>query len=223
MTKRKSSRADAQPEDPRRTFGVALSGELRASETFTWYGVELRLDRHPWDRIEGPGVYLDNPGVAAETFRHLAVLDREMVLVAAKDARHRLVAIHTIAVGSSVNVEVRPRDVFKVAILANADSIMLVHNHPSGDPTPSPNDWKLTWKVRDVAKLMGMELDDHLIVGADRVLSLRTAEGWTGSTLGVSTQVAGSLAWGAWGITHDPSAVGPAQRPRRIQRSRQHP
>ena len=73
--------------------------------------------------------------------------------------------------GSSL---VHPREVFKAAFLSNATCIVLGHNHPSGDPTPSPEDGMLTRRLKDAGELLGVELVDSIIVGdEDRYFSFR--------------------------------------------------
>ncbi|HWF62696.1 MAG TPA: JAB domain-containing protein [Nitrospira sp.] len=69
------------------------------------------------------------------------------------------------------------REVFKPAILLNACAIIAVHNHPSGDPTPSPEDRTLTTRLRDAGDLLGIRLFDHLILGDDRLYSFAD-QGW---------------------------------------------
>src|SRR5207237_5199671 len=76
--------------------------------------------------------------VAALLTPLIADLDRETFLVAALDGRNRLAGINTVSIGSGNVTLVHPREVFKPAILLNAAAIIVAHNHPSGDPTPSP-------------------------------------------------------------------------------------
>lgn len=73
-------------------------------------------------------------------------------------------AYYEVSRGSLDAATVHPRDVFKAAILANASSIILAHNHPSGDPTPSPDDRELTHKLVATGIVVGIEMADHLIV-----------------------------------------------------------
>ncbi len=76
-----------------------------------------------------------------------------------------VLAWSTISRGSLSATVVEPREVFRAAILGNAAAIILAHNHPSGDPTPSPNDHELTRRLTAGAVLMGITIDDHVIVG----------------------------------------------------------
>lgn len=70
---------------------------------------------------------------------------------------------------------VHPREVFKSAVLSNAAGIILAHNHPSGDPSPSREDFELTRRLCDAGKIMGIEILDNLVVGDGRALSFKEA------------------------------------------------
>ncbi|MDU8927866.1 DNA repair protein RadC [Alisedimentitalea sp. MJ-SS2] len=98
-----------------------------------------------------------------EQFRVL-YLDRKNVLIADEEQ----------ARGTVDHAPVYPREVVKRALEINASALILVHNHPSGDPTPSPEDIAMTTKVRDAAQALGITLHDHLIVGKSDELSFRS-------------------------------------------------
>lgn len=98
-----------------------------------------------------------------EQFRVL-FLDRKNVLVADEEQ----------ARGTVDHVPVYPREVVKRALELNASAIILVHNHPSGDPTPSPQDLAVTEQIRDAAQVMGIALHDHLVIGKSREVSFRS-------------------------------------------------
>ena len=85
--------------------------------------------------------------------------------------KHRVIAYHEVSRGALDATLVHPREVFKAAILANAAAIILAHNHPSGDPTPSPDDEALTRQVVAAGDLLGIQVLDHVIVGDGRYLS----------------------------------------------------
>ena len=99
-----------------------------------------------------------------ESFRVL-YLDRKNVLIADEEQGR----------GTVDHVPVYPREVVKRALELNASALILVHNHPSGDPTPSEADISMTYKVRDAAEALGLTLHDHLIVGRSRETSFRSA------------------------------------------------
>ena len=80
--------------------------------------------------------------------------------------RHQIVAYHELSRGTLNASIVHPRDVFRTALLANAAMVIVGHNHPSGDPTPSVEDVQLTSRLRDSADVVGIEMADHVIVTA---------------------------------------------------------
>jgi DNA repair protein RadC len=89
----------------------------------------------------------------------------ERVLALHLNTRHELIGIHRVSVGCLDSAIVHPREVFQAAILSNAAAIVLVHNHPSGDPTPSPDDIALVRRLREASVVMGIDFLDALIVG----------------------------------------------------------
>jgi len=85
-----------------------------------------------------------------------------------------LIGYHQVSRGSLDATTMHPREVFKAAVLANAAGIVLVHNHPSGDPSPSPDDMVLTARLKNAGQLIGIELLDHIIIGHDgRYVSIK--------------------------------------------------
>ena len=79
---------------------------------------------------------------------------------------------HVVAIGSLTSVEVSPRDVFREAIMRNAAGIVVLHNHPSGDPTPSGDDLELTKRLKTCGDLLGIPVMDHVVVTEDRYVSI---------------------------------------------------
>ena len=75
--------------------------------------------------------------------------------------------------GSLNSSIVHPREIFKRAVLQNAASIIICHNHPSGDPTPSQEDINTTKRIYDAGKILGIELLDHVIIGDNKYTSLK--------------------------------------------------
>ena len=99
--------------------------------------------------------------------------DREVFLVICLNTKNKVIAVHRCHVGSINASIVHPREVFKSAILNNASSIVVAHNHPSGDPTPSREDISVTRRLVDAGKLLGVEVLDHIIVGDKTYSSLK--------------------------------------------------
>jgi DNA repair protein RadC len=91
--------------------------------------------------------------------------------------RQHVLAYHEVGRGTLDTVLVTPREVFKAAILANAAAVILAHSHPSGDPTPTPDDIALTRRLAAAGTLLGIEVLDHLIVADERYVSFREL-GW---------------------------------------------
>lgn len=103
----------------------------------------------------------------------LMALDHEQLWVAVLDTNHRLERTVAVYQGSVNSAQVRTAEVFKEAIRANAPAIAIAHNHPSGDPTPSSDDIALTADLERAARILDIELIDHLVIGDGRWLSLR--------------------------------------------------
>ena len=99
--------------------------------------------------------------------------DREMLLSVMLTVKNDLIGVETVSVGSITASTTTPRDVFKSAILANAVAIIVCHNHPSGDLTPSNEDIKITKQLIAAGELLGIKILDHLIVSNQGYKSLR--------------------------------------------------
>lgn len=106
----------------------------------------------------------------------LKAADKEHFLVLLLNARHEVLRKETVSVGSLNASVVHPREVFKPAVIHSATSIVLVHNHPSGDPEPSEEDLQITKRLKEAGELLGIEVLDHVIVASRGVVSLRSRE-----------------------------------------------
>ncbi len=89
------------------------------------------------------------------------------------DRKNRLVSDECLAIGTVDHVPVYPREVLRRALALNATALIVVHNHPTGDPEPSSSDIAMTKEIQKGCKLMGLTLHDHIIVGIGREVSLR--------------------------------------------------
>jgi len=96
----------------------------------------------------------------------MRLLDRESLRVVLLDTRFRLIAIREISKGTLNESLAHPREIFKPAITHSAFAFVLAHNHPSGDPTPSDSDLRLTRRIAECARMLQMQFLDHLIVGS---------------------------------------------------------
>src|SRR6266404_1356398 len=95
----------------------------------------------------------------------VAGLDREAFFVVLLDGKNRATGINLVSLGSLTAALVHPREVFKAAIAGSAAALVLVHNHPSGDPSPSSEDLAITKRLCDVGDLVGIKVLDHIVLG----------------------------------------------------------
>ena len=120
------------------------------------------------------GLNLTSSGqVAAYFMEKLRHRETECVVVACVDAKGQLICERKLSEGSVNMSLISPREIFLAALESRAVNIVLVHNHPSGDPTPSRSDRELTRNVRDTGEKMGIRLLDHVIIGDNRYVSFR--------------------------------------------------
>jgi len=103
----------------------------------------------------------------------MSLLEQESMRVVLLDTRNRVQAIQTIYQGSLNTTMVRVGELFREAVRANCAAIIVAHNHPSGDPSPSPEDVAITKDIVSAGKLLGIEVLDHLVIGHQRFISLK--------------------------------------------------
>ena len=109
-----------------------------------------------------------SPRDAANIFReYIGHADREHFVLMMLDTKNQVVGLHTVSIGDLSSSIVHPREVFKVAVLTGAASIIVAHNHPSGDTAPSPEDIAVTRRLSDAGELLGIEVLDHVIIGGE--------------------------------------------------------
>lgn len=131
-----------------------------------------------WGRSFRPGppgrrVRIDGPDAAARLLApQFDGADRERCLLLALDTKHRCIALSTVSVGTVRNTFMAPREVFRDALLAGASAIVLAHNHPSGDATPSAEDRQITRRLAQSGAALGIDLLDHVVVGDPDWVSL---------------------------------------------------
>ena len=144
------------------------TNQMRLRELTVRYSVKKDVDGAPV--IVGRAV--NNPRDAAASL--MAVLANEPCEVFALlclTTKHRIIAYHEVSRGTLDATIVHPREVFKAAILANAAAIVVCHNHPSGDPSPSSDDIEVTKRLVATGELLGIAVLDHIIVGDGRYYS----------------------------------------------------
>ncbi len=117
------------------------------------------------------GTRFTAPSQVYETFSFLMKETKEMFLTLHLDGKNRIICMDLVSIGSLNQSIVHPREVFKTACLSNAAAIICVHQHPSGDPTPSSEDLAITRRLKEAGELMGIKILDHIIVGDGEYLS----------------------------------------------------
>lgn len=112
----------------------------------------------------------DAAGLVMEEMRHL---DREHFRALLLNAKNQVIGQEVISIGTLNSSAVHPRELFKSAIKRSAAALILVHNHPSGDPSPSREDVEVTRRLVEVGRLIGIEVLDHLVIGDNKFSSLK--------------------------------------------------
>jgi DNA repair protein RadC len=134
----------------------------------------LELGRRLAALDPGQRPQIASPDDVANLLRiEMAALTQEQLRVVLLDTKHRVLAIRTVYQGSVNQAQVRVAEVYRDAIRQNAVALVAVHNHPSGDPTPSAADVALTAELERAGALLDIDLLDHLIIGQGRWVSLR--------------------------------------------------
>ncbi|MCK4412097.1 MAG: DNA repair protein RadC [Candidatus Eisenbacteria sp.] len=122
---------------------------------------------------------ISSPRHVQEYARVYATAQKEHFLVIHLNARHVPISLEVVSIGTLSSSLVHPREVFRAAIAEGSASLILVHNHPSGDPSPSPDDIEITSRLGKVGELVGIEVLDHVILAQERYFSFRE-EGFLG-------------------------------------------
>lgn len=149
-----------------RGMGFAKAVQLKAA-----FELAKRLDYPSTERYE-----VSNPKDVAEFLMpKMRGLDKEQVAMLCLDTRCGVIDNSEVIVSiGSLNLSVmEPRSIFRVALMKNADSVILAHNHPSGDPKPSDGDVEVTKRVIEAGRMLGIEVRDHVIIGDGEFFSLR--------------------------------------------------
>jgi len=147
-------------------IGLAKAAQIKAA-----FELANRLEGYPEPGKKSP---VKTPDEVVSLVRgRLKGKKQEHFLVLLLDTRGQLIKTSEISVGSLDSSIVHPREVFKEAISASAASVVFVHNHPSGDPTASEDDIKLTERLAQAGEIMGIDVLDHVIIGDKNYLSLK--------------------------------------------------
>jgi DNA repair protein RadC len=158
--------AGREPTELAKVPGVGRAKAARLAATF-------ELSRRLRARVPATRVALSGPAEVYAAYGPLMEdLRREVFRIALLDAQNGLLCDRVISEGTLSASLVHPREVFKPAILESAASVILLHNHPSGDPTPSREDIRLTRQLVECARLLDLRIHDHVIVGHGTYVSL---------------------------------------------------
>ncbi len=147
-----------------------IIGRDAARELTLLHGLLLRLLEHPLRQRPLLGSY---EAVNAYLRVRLAALPREVFHVLFLDKRNQLIADERLGVGTVDHAPVYPREIARRALELSASAVLLAHNHPSGDPTPSRADIDLTRQVVEALRVLAIGVPDHFIVAGDQVASFR--------------------------------------------------
>lgn len=146
-------------------IGMAKAAQIKAA-------IELGRRLVAESPDEKPAIH--SPQDAANLVMYaMSALEQEELHVMLLDTRNRVLRIEPVYRGSVNTSQVRVGELFKAAIRANAPNLIVVHNHPSGDPTPSPDDVAVTRATVQAGKLLDVNVLDHLVVGGGRFVSLK--------------------------------------------------
>jgi DNA repair protein RadC len=141
--------------------------EGSVTESGTWYKIpEYKVMLVKDSNVPSDKKRIGSPVDVVNMFEsYLSGADREHFCIAMLDRKGNLIGLNTVSIGGLHSSVVHPREVFKPAIILGAASIILAHNHPSGDPTPSPEDITVTKKLVKAGRILSIEILDHVIIG----------------------------------------------------------
>lgn len=112
-----------------------------------------------------------DPSMVIKLFSDLQNDSKEKIIAVNLDARNKILCFEIVAIGSVAAIYLRPMEVFRTSILVNASGIIVIHNHPSGDPKPSHDDRKLTDTLIRISNDLGLKFHDHIIIGIEKYYS----------------------------------------------------
>lgn len=153
-------------DDLRRVSGVgpAKAAQLKAA---------VELGRRIATATATRAVVRSPQDISSLVMEEMRYLDREQFRIVLLDAKNHVLGVRIVSVGSLSSSIVHPREIFKEAIARSSAAIILVHNHPSGDPTPSQEDVEVTRRLVEAGRLLGIEVLDHVVVGDNRFVSFK--------------------------------------------------
>ena len=159
--------AEATPESlgQHKGIGMAKVAQIKAAIELGKRVVSMSPEARPVIKCPEDAAHL--------VMEEMRFLDREHFRALCLNTKNQVICLEIVSIGSLNTSIVHPRELFKTAISKSAASIILVHNHPSGDPTPSREDIEVTLRLMEVGKLVGIEVLDHVVIGDNRFISLK--------------------------------------------------
>ncbi len=157
----------ARPAELARETGI---GPAKSAALLAAFELGRRLQAAPPARRSVIRTPADVAALVGGQMRHL---DREHFRAVLLNTRHEVLDVVTVAVGGLDSAPIHPREVFKEAIRRSAAAVILIHNHPSGTPEPSGDDLRITARLQEAGRVVGIEVLDHLVIGDGRFVSLR--------------------------------------------------
>lgn len=145
-------------------------GPAKATDILASFELAKRLAE---SRMEFQGIVNSPQDAAQMVLRELSLEDKEHFMIIMLNTKNRIIAKKTISIGHLNASLVHPREMFKEAIKRSSAAVILVHNHPSGDLTPSKDDIRTTERLKEVGHLLGIDVLDHIIIADNRYLSFR--------------------------------------------------
>jgi DNA repair protein RadC len=156
----------AHPAELAKVKGVSQATAIRIKAALN-LGLRLNLPHEERPSINSPA------DAAALVAYEMALLEKEHLRTILLDRRNRVLEIVEVYQGSVNSSQVRVGEIFQAAVNRNASALVVIHNHPSGDPTPSPDDVAVTRAIMQAGKLLDIELLDHLVIGQGKWVSLK--------------------------------------------------
>jgi DNA repair protein RadC len=145
-------------------------GEAKAAQLRAALELGLRLaSSHP----EARAVVRSPADVAGLLMTEMSLLNQEEMRVVLLNTKNQVLGVRSVYRGSVDSAQVRPAEVFREAIIQNSPQLIAVHNHPSGDPTPSADDIAVTADLITAGRALGIDLLDHIVIGQGRYISLK--------------------------------------------------
>ena len=143
-----------------------VSSSVRAKPSEKWaFRVELPQVREPQTNAAGIAIPARTPESIAEQCADLATSAQEAFVAFDLNSKNNIIDRRLVTLGILDSSLVHPREVFRGAILNNAAAIVVAHNHPSGDPTPSAEDVRITRQLLEAGKILGISVLDHVVIG----------------------------------------------------------